>query len=386
MKILIVNYEFPPLGGGGGIGTYYIGKELARENEVDILTTGYQNLAKTEIRNRMKIYRVPVLLRKELATATITSMVSYFFSSVYYGKKLLKANKYDVINTWFAIPSGPTGMYLSKSTKIPNVLTVIGGDIYDPSKWYSAHRKFNFLLHSTVKQVINSADAVIAISTDVKNRVYQYYNVPKKIEIIPLAIDEPIYTPVSRTMLNLNEQDFYLITVARLIKRKGLHYLLESLACLQYPDIKLLIIGEGPEQNSLSALAEKLGIAEKVIFLGPIFGEKKFQYLANSDVFVLPSLHEGLGLVFLEAMSVGLPIIASDAGGQTDFLEHNKTGFLVPIGDVEKLAESIRTLYHNAEQRKQMGIHNKEIVRNYFSENIAKKYKNLFDNIVYERR
>ena len=380
MKILFVNHEYPPLGGGGGIMTYQLAKELSKYHDVDVLSSGYKELKKWEIKNGINVYRAPVLNRKNRDTATFLSWLSFFPTSLWKGIKLAKQNHYDVINAHFAIPSGLVGVILSKIFGIPHVLTIIGGDIYDPSKKSSPHK--TFILNKIVKIVMKRSDKIIAISSDIKRRVLNYYDDKMKIEIIHLGLIKPSFNKVDRKNLALSDKDFLIISIGRIIKRKGLQYLLYAIQKLEDKRLKLLIIGEGPEKDTLKMLSKKLGLEGQVKFLGFVGEEKKYQYLSVSDLFVLPSLHEGFGIVFLEAMYCGLPIITTNNGGQTDFLKDGENGFLVPVKDSDNLAERIQQLYDNQELRQKMSENNLKKINDYYIESTAERYGEIFKIVI----
>ncbi len=149
MKILIINYEYYPVGGGGGVICKDIAEEIARcGHEVTVVTTHFGNLKKEEVINNVLIIRVPVLFRKKQDVATIFSMLSYYPSCIRKVNHLMKQTQYDIINTHFAVPSGPAGQHISNKYHIPNVLSIHGGDLYDPSKsssnfWTKANCKKN---------------------------------------------------------------------------------------------------------------------------------------------------------------------------------------------------------------------------------------------------
>ena len=381
MRILIINYEFPPLGGGGGVASYQIAKGLvARGHEVDVLTTGRRDLPRKEAVDGIGVYRVPVVGRTEFATATLLSMLSFFPSGVVEGRRILSKRKYDILNTHFAIPSGPTGVMLSRLFKKPQVLTVIGGDIYDPTKKLSPTN--NRLLHAVVRYVLNSSSEIIAISEDIRRRARQDYHCHKGIQVIHYGLSPYKFESKSRSELGIPEGDVVLISIGRLIKRKALDDLLLALSRLEDQNFRLLIIGEGPEEPHLRELTEGLGLSSQVDFLGAIWGEPKFQYLAASDIFVLPSVHEGFGLVFLEAMYCGLPVIASSSGGQTDFLRDGETGFLVPVGDVDALAEKILQLAGDEGLRRRISDFNRRYVEGFHIAGVARQYEALFSRVV----
>jgi glycosyltransferase involved in cell wall biosynthesis len=381
MRILMINYEFPPLGGGGGVASYQIAKALAaREHEVDVLTTAWQNLPGEQTVDGLRIYRVPVLGRGDLATASIVSMLSFLPSGVVRGLRTLRKKRYDILNTHFAIPSGPTGVALSRIFRTPQVLTIIGGDIYDPTKRLSPGN--NVLLRAVVRSVLNSSAQIIAISQDIKNRAQRDLRCQTKIEVIHYGLTPPQFQPKSRQELGIPVDAVVLISIGRLIKRKALGDVLLALSRLEERRFRLLIVGEGPEEKNLRDLAQRLGISSQVGFMGAIWGERKFQYLAAADMFVLPSIHEGFGLAFLEAMHCGLPVIASSSGGQTDFLQEGKTGFLIPVGDTQALAEAILRVANDQDLRRRMSDFNKEYVKSFDISHVAERYEALFSEVL----
>jgi glycosyltransferase involved in cell wall biosynthesis len=385
MRILMVNYEFPPLGGGGGVACYQIAKALtAREHDVDVLTTGWRGLPSEDTVDGVGVFRVPVMGRGDLATASLLSMVSFLPCGVARGIGVLRKRRYDILNTHFAIPSGPTGVTLAKLFNKPQVLTIIGGDIYDPTKRFSPGS--NPLLRGVVRRVLDSSSHIIAISEDIKRRALDDLHCQRQIDVIHYGLTPPEFQAKSRTELGIPQEGLVLIAVGRLIERKSLDDLLLALSKVDDVRFRLLLIGAGPEEERLRNLAEALGLSSRVEFLGPIWGERKFQYLAAADVFVLPSAHEGFGLVFLEAMYCGLPVIASSSGGQIDFLKDGETGFLIPVGDIDALADRILRLGRDEALRRQMSEFNREYVKRFHISGVAERYEALFSQVIERSR
>ncbi|MEO2047697.1 MAG: glycosyltransferase family 4 protein [Pirellulales bacterium] len=377
MKILMINYEYPPLGGGGGVATQDIARELARRHTVHVLTSSATGAPKKESEADcdLTIFRARVLSRNAKSTASITSMLSFYPFGIAEGTKLVKKYGYDVINTMFAIPSGPTGVHLSKRHCIPHLLTIVGGDIYDPTKWYSPHR--NPLLKPVVKRVLSKADRHTAISHDIERRARQFYKFDREIEVIPLGIKMPKFSPASREQLGLDINKQYAITVGRLVRRKDLPTLIRALHLLQRPELDLIVLGDGPELDNLKAIAQELGVSTQIQFRGFVPEELKYQLLTQSDVFALPSLHEGFGLVFIEAMHCGLPVVATTNGGQEDFLQDGKTGFMVASGDPLALKNALARVLDDSEWAARSGEENKRLAEQYSVENTALRYEEL---------
>jgi glycosyltransferase involved in cell wall biosynthesis len=382
MRILVVNYEYPPIGGGGGVVARDFSEAWAASgHEVTVVTSRYQGLSASEQINGVSIVRVRVLMRGNIQTASHASMMSYVPSCIFKCLRSAEFLDFDIVNTHFAVPSGPAGHAIAKYLKIPNILSIHGGDIFDPSKSLSPHK--TPILSQTVTAMLNRADRVVAQSSDTRSNAIQYYNIQRAIDIIPLGIKKPLITTGSRNNPAISENDFVLCTIGRLIKRKNLVELFEIIATLQDRiSLKLVIIGDGLERAGLMKAAESLEMQDKVIFTGAVDDATKFQYLKSADIYVSTALHEGFGLVFLEAMECGLPIICYNRGGQNDFLINEKTGYLVELHDKQGFAEKIEQLFSNPRLRSTIGTFCSSHIRNYYIENCANRYIALFDEAI----
>ncbi len=379
MRILIVNYEYPPLGGGGGIATRDIAEDLAKRHEVDVLTSAGLGLPSEECCAGVNIHRAPVLGRTKRSTASILSMVSFWPIGLMHGRRVLGGRRYDVVNSWFAVPSGPTGVALARQAGVPHVLTMAGGDIYDPSKWYTPDK--NPLLGLAVRRLLAASDAHVAVSTDLARRARSLHGFEGRIEVIPLGMPAPCVQPSERVALGLEPGAIYVAAVGRLVRRKNLGMLITAVERLGRDDVHLLIIGDGPEKPRLMAQAESSGLGGRVQFRGFVPDELKFQLLAAADMFALPSLHEAFGLVYLEAMHCGLPVIAARPGGQEDYLEEGRTGYLVPPEDLDGLVRSMRALVEDPKLRARMSDHNRTVANRFTVRSTAARYEDLFARI-----
>jgi glycosyltransferase involved in cell wall biosynthesis len=172
-------------------------------------------------------------------------------------------------------------------------------------------------------------------------------------------------------------------TVCRLVEpKKGLRFLLEAVALLGRnsggPVCQVLIVGEGPAEESLRALSERLGIASQVVFAG--MRRDIPQLLSLMDVFVLPSLYEGFGIAILEAMAAGKPVVATTVGGIPEFVIPGRSGLLVPPGDPIALAGAIKQLLDQPEKAKSMGRQGQEHVSNHYSiESVVRQHEHLYE-------
>ena len=379
MRILFCNYEYPPLGGGGGVVMAAMARALAKRHDVTVLTSRAADLPAAGMDAAVKVVRVPVFFRRHLAVANMPSMAAYLPMGLLRGLKLGREHPFDIINTHFAVPTGPLGDWLSRRLRIPNVLSVHGGDLFDPSKKSSPHRHA-FLRHA-VARLLRRADSVVAQSRDTARNVEQIYGVERKVELIPLGIDRPPQnTSARRSDFNLPENAFVLVTAGRVVARKATTQLIETLAAVA--DAFLLVVGDGPEADAVRHKAAQLGVTNRLRMLGYVSDEVKYRAYAAADVFVSTAQHEGFGLVFLEAMAFGLPVVCYNRGGQTDFLSTPDTGDVVQLNDLQAFNNAVRALRDSPERRAAVGRHNLAKVENYFIERCAERYEELFAAIL----
>jgi glycosyltransferase involved in cell wall biosynthesis len=375
LRILFCNYEYPPLGGGGGVVMAAMARSLAERHDVTVLTSQAAGLPSEAMDANVKVVRVPVFFRRHLAVANMPSMAAYLPMGLLRGLKLGRERRFDVINTHFAVPTGPLGDWLSRRLGVPNVLSVHGGDLYDPSKKSSPHR--HALLRRAVARLLRSADSVVAQSRDTARNVEQIYGVDRKVDLIPLGIDRPPQNiRAQRSEFGLPEDAFVLVTAGRIVARKASTQLIETLAAL--PDVFLLVIGDGPEAAAVKQRASELGVENRLRMLGYVSDEVKYGAYSVSDVFVSTAQHEGFGLVFLEAMSFGLPVVCYNRGGQTDFLSTPTTGDVIQLNDLRAFTEAVRALRDSPERCAAVGRHNLTKVEDFFIERCASRYEELF--------
>ncbi len=380
MKILFCNYEFPPLGGGGGVVMAALAREMARRHSVTVLTSGALGLPAESCEQGVRVIRVPVFFRRELAVANLPSMLAYLPMGLLRGLGWRRAAAFDIINTHFVVPSGPLGHALSRLYRIPNALSVHGGDLYDPSKASSPHRIS--WLRPPIRYLLRQAQALIGQSRNTLQHVAEIYGVERATELIPLGIERPIAPAATRRDFGIPEDAFVMVTVGRVVARKAPEQLIEAMRSAGTAGAHLIVVGDGPLLGSVRQAAARANLAERVHLLGQTSEERKNQALAISDIFVSASQHEGFGLVFLEAMAFGLPIICYDHGGQTDFLVNGETGAVLALNDREGFARAIRQLHGDAQARRRMAQNNRHLVERYLIDTCAVRYERVFEDTV----
>ena len=377
-RVLMVNYEYPPIGGGGGVVTRDIAETLAGELDITVLTSSEGDLQIEQVRDGLRIVRTPVWGRHARSHASMASMLSFFPSSLRTGRKLAAEKPFDLVHTYFAVPSGPSGLLLARRFGVPHIVSLMGGDVYDPSKKLSPHR--TPLLGRTVRWVMRKSDSVVAVSDDIRRRAEQYYGI-EGIDRIHNAWNAVPYEPATREELGLGADDKVLITVARIVERKGLRQLLDVMDGIDDPRVRLVIVGEGPKREELQAQAQRLGLGERVVFTGFVSEERKWQLLHAADMYVSTAEHEGFGIVFLEGMAEGLPVISYDCGGQTEFL-NDDCGFLVASGDKDRFRERVLELARDDVLRRAKSQVARDVAQEFTKERLAERWLRHYERVL----
>ena len=187
----------------------------------------------------------------------------------------------------------------------------------------------------------------------------------------------------SALQFGIGPQSIVCGTVARLHHQKGIRNLINAFVLLrtEFPNLKLLLVGDGPERSNLANQAAALGVSQSVIFAGQ--KDSPVHCLKLMNIFVLPSLYEGFPNALLEAMAAHVPVVASDVGGISELVRHEENGLLVPPGNPSILAEAIRTLLLNPEKARLMATSAYDRIRKEFSlEGMLKEYDDLYEELL----
>jgi glycosyltransferase involved in cell wall biosynthesis len=270
----------------------------------------------------------------------LTLVPSYVIAGRRAARALTRTGEFDVIHVFWPVPHGLFGMAARRPGGPALVCTFFGVEL----SWLKGQLR---MLRPVVRAIIRASDVVTVISSHTAAAVREV--VPgAAVRTIPFgaALDAGAVSPVPR--VRQDGDPYQLLFVGRLVERKGVHILLEAVAALaERPGLRLVVVGDGPERAALVTVADRLGIADRVEFTGPVSRDELRTRYAQCDAFVLPAIQdakgdvEGLGVVLIEALLQGKPVIASESGGIVDIVRHAKTGLLVPPGDSAKLAEAI---------------------------------------------
>lgn len=370
---------------------YELSKRLyANGLKVVVLAPHHQSAKKFEMMDGMKIYRfpyfwpakyqilayeggiIPNIRRSNLAKIQVPLLV---LSELYYTFKIMRKEKIDIIHSHWIIPSGLIGGAMRKIFKKPHITTAHAGDVFTIRRSKILSIVGSFVFKNSDYVTANSKytkEVIISIEGRIKNNV----------EIVPMGVDISRFNPKKASDLgNLFTAKYQILSVGRLVEKKGIKHLIMAMKYVVkvFPDAKLIIGGSGPEKDILEDISERCGLNEKVIFVGYIKNSDLPKYYASSDIFVLTSIEteagdtEGLGVVLLEAMASGTPVIGSEMGGITDIIEDGETGLLAKPGNPEDIADKIIRLLRDERERERLSENGLKVVKEKFSWDLVTK-------------
>lgn len=374
MKILLLNYEFPPMGGGAGRATFNIARELVKlGHDVDVLTSGINGFNSEEDLEGVTVYRVQSC-RKNIHDCGLLGAFVYVFFAYFKLLKLVRKKDYDILHYFFSMPTGLLTLFPGKHKKIPYIVSLRGSDVPHYDRFNRRLELIHSLLKPLTKRIWNKAQAVVALSKSLRQTALET-DPEQEIDIIRNGISTEIFTPLDSDNTG---KSFKLVAVCRLLERKGIQYVLAAMAELSDPNISLKVVGLGNYETELKRLCKHYTLESAVSFHGYCKNEELPLVFRDSDVFILTSLAESFGIVFLEAMSCALPIIGARTGGIPGIVSE-ENGILVEPTDVEKIKQAILKMMHQPELRKEMGQMNRQkMIEQYSWQHVADMYLNVY--------
>lgn len=378
LKILLLNSEYPPVGGGAGNASANIAKQLVQQgHEVVLLTLRFNGFGYDERRQGLRILRV-ASIRKEMDRSNAFEQISFIFGGIWGGLRLLKDFHPDIIIAFFGVPSGPIAWILRLFYGIPYIVSMRGGDVpgFRPYDFGIYHK----LIAPFLRIIWRQAGALVANSKGLQ-KLALAFSPQSEIKIIPNGVDLAVYTPVQRDWSAPK-----LLSVGRVVYQKGFDLGMHALAELRDLAWTWTIAGDGGARPELELMAKELGIAERIRFVGWQEKEQLRSLYQDANLFLFPSRHEGMPNAVLEAMASGLPVIATQIAGSEELVVHNETGLLVPADDVQMLTNALKTLVPDEAARERMGKASRlKVEKEYSWASVASQYIQLSKEILGRR-
>ena len=338
----------------GGMNVYI--KELAnelgkREHRIDVFTrfhgAGHQQI--TNISENVRYIHLLAGENRHISKLAIYPHLTDFFNKL---ETLRKQENlcYDMIHSHYWL-SGRDGIWAQENWRIPHI--VMFHTLGKVKNATGVGEKEPELRINSEKQLINSCNRIIATTERGKRELIRFYDAqPESISVVPCGVNLDVFQPMNkenaRKVLKMEQEDTIILYVGRFAELKGLDRLLSAMTYLRNQCKPRLIIigGDGPntiETQRLHQLSNALGIEEMVSFIGRVDYEDLSPYYSAADLLVIPSHHESFGMVALESMACGTPVIATKVGAMEMLIQEGKTGSILPTANPERLAEKIIT-------------------------------------------
>lgn len=376
-KSLFLTYFYPPE--IGGIQTYNL--ELIRQLPAEfavVMARQMKGDLKFDTGQDFKTYR----LKYEglLTRLKLTSLKLYRQAG-----RICRTEGIELVQVGQIFPMGPAALMLKKRRGLPYFVWTYGTEIFEIARISPIRVKL-------AREILGGAEKVLILADFMKSKLAEYgVSEDKIVKVVP-GVDSDVFRPLGesfdlRQKHGISESDLALVTVGRLVERKGQDKVIAALPAVsrQVPEVKYVIVGDGPDRKRLAGLADKLGLRGKVIFAGAVPDPDLVKYYNLGDVFMMPSREipkigdiEGFGIVYLEAAACGKPVVAGRTGGAVEAIVDGETGFLVDSENAEELVGKTIKLLKDPDWRARMGQAGRErAVRDFSWERSAKVLEEL---------
>jgi glycosyltransferase involved in cell wall biosynthesis len=372
MRLLVLNYEYPPIGGGAGVVSENVCNFLSSRKIIQtIITSWLPGLKFYERDGNITIIRVPTLKLSRHKT-TFIGMFSYILSAFLPMMAVIIFRRINIIHSHFAVPVGVLAYGANLILKIPYVITLHGGDVPGmvPEQTDAMFR----LIKPFARKIINRASMVTTVSSGLRELALKSYSKP--IQVIPNGIDGSL---ILNRLENSDRQknNISLLFAGRFTKQKNIDSIIKAMRIIEGTSLKcaLDILGDGPLKSELER--ESTGI-KGITFHGWVAEKEVREMMLETDIFILPSFSEGLSVACLHAMSQGCALVLSNIPMNLDLLDEGKNGYFASH-DPQSVASAILRCSESLERLKQGSL---EKVREFTWDKIGPQYEKLFLSIV----
>lgn len=359
MKLLIITEGYYPYVGGLEKIVTEIAQGLNQKCDYEVTVL-------TSIREKMEPFQKEVKgVNIYYAPLSVAHGKIEFIKELLCARKIMKEllkNHFDFVSIqylgYFAT------LFYSIKTNVPYTISIHGNDVTKDQGILGKFIQKKIVSHS--KAVISNSHYLanlleIKLSVCIKNKIYVIWNgiQLEKYKASKKLADEKV-----------------IVSVGRFEYKKGFDILIKAFAEVlkRVPDAKLIIAGNGDEKSKCMTLTEQLGISKKVIFLGQVPNDNIDKVFSKGRVFVCPSRNEPFGIVVLEAMAMGIPVITTDCGGVREIVGNNKYGYIVPAENKDAIAEKIIDLLENQDKCNDLRNKGFKRVQDFTIENVVARY------------
>ncbi len=386
MRVCMLTWEFPPRV-VGGIARHCEGlaKALVRDDhEVHVVTLDFPGSPGYEEMEGVKVYRTAT----ELGHPNFLTWVLLF--NHFLEKRMADLGpqvEFDVLHVhdWLTAFAGISFKhYLRK----PMVLTIHSTEV---GRAQGLHGPDSFSIDGIEWWTAYEANRVVVTSHSMKREICDHFHLPwDKVDVIPNAIDvtqynPPVDTGSVRARYGVGWGEKLVLCVGRLVPQKGIEYFISAIPSIaqRYPEAKFVIVGEGWSRDYLEGIARSTGHTRRILFTGFISDSEVIALMASADVLVIPSIYEPFGIVALEGMATGVPVVASRVGGLAEVIEHDRTGIFVYPRNPGSIAWGVDQILSNPSHAEWLTQNARERLHKTYSwEAVAMKTVEVYEKVV----
>lgn len=367
MNILVLNYEFPPLGGGAAPVCRDIAIQLRdRGHDVTVLTMGFECLPSYEELQGVKIYRLPCLRRKKNVCKP-WEQYSFLVAVRFFMKKHMLTHHYDVCHTHFVIPTGEAAKWIKKKYGIPYVITAHGSDVEGHNQ-KSTMKIMHRILRGGWQRIVSGSYAVVSPSKYLMELMQHNYSCDKY-AYIPNGIEWDKWHQYAKEENKKNT----ILVMGRLQKFKNVQMILQALKMVNPGEWKVEILGDGPYRQELERMVSESGLAKRVHFHGWVDNgtEAQLTVIKEASLYISASRFENCPMSVIETAAAGCYPLLSDIPAHRQLIAGDQ--YFFKLNDIQELAEKIQNIVVSKEKR----VENVEDISRFDWKNIIKQYEAL---------
>ena len=371
MKILVLCYEYPPVGGGGGRMAHNVGAALVRRgHSVRVQTVRMPDLPEQEVRDGVEIFRTSGF-RRRADFCTVPEMFGYLATSFLPSLRHIREWRPDIVHAHFAVPTGALALAGKVLTGVPYVLTAHLGDLPggNPDQTGGLFR----VLNPFIRPIWKNAAGISASSSFAAGLAREAYGVDPRIILNGISMEGKVADARPPS------QPLELAAIGRFNPQKNFLWLVRALAGCDFP-WRLSLIGDGSQREEVAAAIRDARLKDRVNLLGWVTESAMREVLDRSDLLLMPSTSEGNPVAAIEALKRGIAILGSDIGGLSDLISNGENGFAVPIETPAIFQEKLAWLAAHPESLQAMKSASLEIAGRFDLEKIASGFEELLSD------
>ncbi|MEW6102885.1 MAG: glycosyltransferase family 4 protein [bacterium] len=369
MRVLVICHEHPPLGGGGGWAASQIAMNLVKlENKVEFITSHFSGLERKEVINGYLIHRVNIGRRSKDGCSGF-ELLKFMFLAIPKTLRIIKDFHPDFIIAFFTLPSGFITLLSKFCFRIPYIVSLRGGDVpgFLPNELGFYHK----ITKPLIKLIWKNSSSVIANSIGLQELAKK--TLPN-VKVIYNGADLEFFKP---DLTQRKNGKVKILFVGRLVYQKNPIWFIQAIpeiAQRTNTSFEIEIVGDGPLRSSVEREVNNLNLKGIVKISGWLRKDELLKKYQASDIFVLPSIEEGMPNVVIEAMACGLPIVATNIPGTNELVKDGYNGILVELNDKDKWMDTLVGLIENRKKREEMGLKSLELIQKFTWHEVTKMY------------